>query len=369
MKYDVCIVGAGIVGLAHAYWASKKGFKVIVVEKNATCQGASVRNFGLFWAIGQEEEYRNYVYDSKKVWTEFLSDTNTWHKPTGSLGLVYHADELDLIEEYHELNPDNNHRILSRKQVLQNYPYINKQNLKGALFSENELSLNSREAIPALAKWLTEKYNVEFVFNAIVTGNELPLIYTNKGIIKAKKLVIASGADFEMLYPAVFAEENITKCKLHMLKTEAVLPVISPALYSATSFIQYQSFSKCESLGAIKKRIMEQQLDYFKYGINLLIAQNNDHELIIGDSHQYSDSVSPFNEEQIDDLILSGIKQILPQVNIKISQRWQGVYAKSFDKKFLINKPQKNVLIVNALGGAGMTLSFGLAKKTIRDFM
>lgn len=369
MKYDVCIVGAGIVGLAHAYWAAKKGLNVVVVEKNASCQGASIRNFGLFWAIGQEEEYSKQVATSKKVWNEFLSDTGTWHKATGSLGLAYHADELALIEEYHESNRNEHHRLLSKKEILQAYPYVNPLNLKGALFSGNELSINSREAIPALSQWLTEKYGVHFLFGTMVTGNKLPQVHTNHGTLKAEKLIITAGADFEALYPSVYSEAKITKCKLHMLRTQAVLPEIAPALYCATSFIQYPSFSKCESLPAIKKRMMEQQPDYLKYGINLLIAQNNYQELTIGDSHQYDDSVNPFHDEQIDHLILAGIRQILPQVELKVSQRWQGVYAKSFDQKFLVKKPEKNVLIVNALAGAGMTLSFGIAKKTVKEFM
>jgi len=369
MKYDVCIVGAGIVGLAHAYWAAKKGYTVLVVEKNSSCQGASIRNFGLFWPIGQEEEYRKQVAISKNVWAEFLTDTHTWHKATGSLGLAYHADELNLIEEYHESHEDEHHRIVSKKDILKLHPYVNPRHLKGGLFSRNEFTINSREAVPALSHWLRQKYQVHFLFDTTVTGSKLPQVHTNEGTLKADKLIITSGADFESLYPAVYTEAKITKCKLHMLRTEAVLPRIAPALYCATSFIHYPSFSKCESLDAIKKRMMEEKPGYLKYGINLLVAQNNAHELILGDSHQYSNSVDPFHDEDIDRLILDGIRHILPQVELKISQRWHGVYAKSFDQKFLVRKPEKNVLIVNALGGAGMTLSFGLAKKTVNEII
>ncbi|MDX2173696.1 MAG: TIGR03364 family FAD-dependent oxidoreductase [Bacteroidota bacterium] len=369
MKYDVCIVGAGIVGLAHAYWASKKGLKVLVIEKNNTCFGASIRNFGLFWEIGQEEKYKKLVADSKKVWSEFFHDTGIWYKPLGSLGLAYTNDELELINEFVSLYPNANHQILSKKQIEKKYPFINTTDLAGALYSQNEITINSRETIPSISEWLNKKYNVDFVFNTTAVGIDLPKITTNTGSIKANKIIISSGADFELLYPAIFSEEKITKCKLQMIKTETILPIIEPAVYTTTSFIHYESFSKCKTLEVIKNRIKKEQPDYLTHGINLLIAQNNYNELLIGDSHQYDDSVNPFNSERIDDLFLSGIKKIIPTIDFKIKERWHGVYVKSHSKKFLISKPEENVLIVNALAGAGMTLSFGLAKKTIMEFI
>jgi len=45
IRVDTAIVGAGIVGLAHAYLAAKSGRKVAVFERNPAATGASVRNF------------------------------------------------------------------------------------------------------------------------------------------------------------------------------------------------------------------------------------------------------------------------------------------------------------------------------------
>ena len=51
--YDLAVVGAGIVGLAHAYAAAKRGKRVVVIDRDAQANGASVRNFGFVTVTGQ----------------------------------------------------------------------------------------------------------------------------------------------------------------------------------------------------------------------------------------------------------------------------------------------------------------------------
>jgi glycine/D-amino acid oxidase-like deaminating enzyme len=109
--------------------------------------------------------------------------------------------------------------------------------------------------------------------------------------------------------------------------------------------------------------------EYHRYGIHVMASQNGLGELILGDSHEYGDSVDPFDKESIDDLILKYLRRFLNLDRIPIAGRWHGVYAKHPKESFLIRRPAEGVLAVNAVGGAGMTLSFGLAEEAIRPFL
>src|SRR3954451_8993882 len=100
-EYDVAIAGAGILGLAHAYHLARRGLRVVVFERQPRAQGASVRNFGMIWPIGQPSGplYR-LAFRSRELWLEVLAASGLWHRHCGSLHLAYHEDEAQVLREF-----------------------------------------------------------------------------------------------------------------------------------------------------------------------------------------------------------------------------------------------------------------------------
>src|SRR5271170_6757331 len=52
--FDLAVVGAGIIGLSCARAAALRGLRVVVIDRDAQANGASVRNFGFVTVTGQE---------------------------------------------------------------------------------------------------------------------------------------------------------------------------------------------------------------------------------------------------------------------------------------------------------------------------
>ena len=89
--------------------------------------------------------------------------------------------------------------------------------------------------------------------------------------------------------------------------------------------------------------------------------------LVLGDSHEYGLSVDPFNKQVIDELILTYTQSFLEAPQMEIQERWHGVYAKHPEKPLVVITPADGVRIVASPGGAGMTLSLGVAERSMRE--
>ncbi len=90
-------------------------------------------------------------------------------------------------------------------------------------------------------------------------------------------------------------------------------------------------------------------------------------ELTIGDSHEYGLCVDIFDKPEIDERILEYLATFLQLGRRSIAQRWHGVYAKHSDLPYYRHSPAPGIEIVTATGGAGMTLSFGIAEETMNN--
>jgi FAD dependent oxidoreductase TIGR03364 len=370
MKHaDIAVIGAGIAGLAIAYQFARQGKKVVIFERNSRALGASIRNFGLVWPIGQQAgEHYQRAMASRRIWKELAAATGLECNETGSLHLVYEKDELAVLEEFVQAAPGNGYscELLTPQQVSARSSAVKTAGLLGAMYSSTEMTVNPREASARIAAWLEEQLSVTLRFNTAVNGISMPFIQTGEESWKVDKVFLCSGADFETLYPQEFAQTGITKCKLQMMRT---IPQpnnwqLGPALCAGLTLLHYSAFNTCSSLPALRRRVQAEMPQYLQWGVHVLVSQNGGGELTIGDSHEYGPDFVPFDKEFINDLILQYLHTFLQAPSFAIQERWHGIYPKLTNGQTnLVFQPEKDVTVINGLGGAGMTLSFGLAEE------
>src|SRR5580704_11616135 len=366
---DVIVVGGGIVGLAHAWSAVRRGKSVRVFERSRRGEGASIRNCGMIWPIGQPAgPCHAAALRSRELWLELQNAAGIWVNECGSIHLAHRADEWAVLTEFAQRAPalGYNVRLMTAKEVSAATPAANPDGLLGGLWSPTELCVDPREAIASMADWLHERHGVEFHFNTLVRAADERGIETADGRrFDAARTIICNGADFEILFPDVLAASGLRRCKLQMMRTEAQPGGwrIGPHLASGLTLRHYRNFDICESLAAVKRRVAEESPELDRYGIHVMVSQNRIGEAVLGDSHEYNEVISPFDKAEIDRLMLRELLAVFRLQSWTIAERWSGIYAKQASEPQFVAEPLPGVSIVTATGGAGMTMSFGLAEK------
>jgi FAD dependent oxidoreductase TIGR03364 len=370
-RADVAVVGGGILGLAHAYVLARKGKRVVLFEKGTVATGASIRNFGMIWPIGQPAgEMHEIALRSRGIWLEVLKAAGLSYRPTGSLHVAHCPDEAEVLREFAEIGPGAGYACewLGREETLKRSDAIREENLRGSLWSDTELTVDPREVVAKLPGYLRE-IGVECRYGAAVTRIELPVVETALERWHVDAAVVCGGDDFQTLYPLVFAGSGLTRCKLQMMRTAPQTGAwqLGPALAAGLTLRFYKAFAICSSLARLKARIAAEKPEYERWAIHVLASQTADGAITLGDSHDYGLDVMPFDRTEVDELILSEARTFMKLPSWEIAERWHGVYSLHPSRPFFDAEPAAGVRIVTAPGGSGMTLSFGLAARTAEE--
>lgn len=371
MTKSVNIIGSGILGMAFARAFAIKGYTVNVFERSEKPTGSSIRNFGMVWPIGQHKNgLLNRAMRTREIWKEVCDDAKIWYKESGSLQLLCNPIEISMGQEFYDeekaARPDLEFYTLSQVQSL--VPFINKQFVRGALFSPTEIIVEARTAIREIPEYLHRKYNVNFHFNTTIVrceGNTLTCNYGTQ--YQGDITILASGYETQLLFPDIFNAAPITISSLNMLRSHPISDTI-PALCAGLSFLHYPSYEVCKSMDEYKNYCENEFPLQLQNGVHLLVSQNPNGQLTIGDSHHYGMHHDPFQSDTVDQSILDYMQRVIQPIHFGIAQRWTGQYLKLTNgKSEWFEQIQPGVFLANGPGGAGMTLGWGMAEECVES--
>jgi FAD dependent oxidoreductase TIGR03364 len=362
------VIGSGIVGLALALALARRDRQVTVFETDASPRGASARNFGTLWPIGQPAGPRRLLaLESLALWRQVLRSAKAWWSSSGSTHLAYHEDELRVLREFAADASRDGFAcsLLDPAETVERQSRIRSERLLGSLASPHEVQVNPRQLLVQLPQWLTERWGVRFERDTRVTSCSDGTVRSGRRTWKADHVWLATGSDLRTLYPEAFAALGLRRCKLQMLRTAPLSWRVDTILAAGLTLGHYESFAACPGIHALKARLQREWPVHVAYGVHVLVAQHDTGHLVIGDSHEYDDHVTPFDKPEIDKLVLGYLDTFLNIGPVPIVERWNGVYVKHPREPFCVTHPEPDTTAVSALGGHGMTLSFGLAEQTV----
>lgn len=376
-KYDLIIVGSGVLGTFHAYHALQKGMSVAILEKNTKPEGATVRNFGQVVPSGMDRKWQNFGRESLNIYKDIQSQFDINLRQNGTIYLASNEEEMQLIEELHQINISNDYEsnLLTKDQCMAKYDGLRSDYCKGGLFFPQEVTVEPSTMIYKLHQFMIANLGLELYTNTTVihTENRLDEVVATTAIgttYRASKIIICNGSDFKILYPEIYNNSDLIVSKLQMLQTKPQNNYkLNGSILTGLTIRRYESFEECKSYHAIK---LKEDADSFekKYGIHILFKQAMDGSVILGDSHEYAsasaiDSLGFDLNMDIDNFMIEEAKKIIDLPTYEIQHRWFGMYSQCKTKDIFEHTVGENIHIVTGIGGKGMTGSAGFAKHNI----
>lgn len=368
-KYDVVIVGGGIVGLGVALAATKAQKTVCVIDRDARANGASIRNFGFITISGQKAgAHWARARRSRDIWAEVADLAGIQVLQRGLVMPAYRPEACDVLHGFLATDMGAGCRLLSRDEAIAKLPPLRQDGLLDVLYSPHELRVESREALPKIAAWLEKHHGVEFRWCTAARDVTADGVVTAAGMVKGESIVVCPGDDFSTLFPELIASRDLTKCTLQMLRmTAANMPVFASAMMSDHSLARYEGFAQLECAQPLIARLDAEAAAIRAAGVHLITVQSADGSLIVGDSHSYGPQPDPFARADFDDLILQVFDEVLDLPARKVTERWCGSYTSSATRTILVERPAQNIRLVMVTGGTGASTGFALAEQVIAD--
>jgi FAD dependent oxidoreductase TIGR03364 len=377
---DLVIVGAGVVGLAHAVEAVARGLTVTVLERDERAVGASVRNFGHGCLTTQTGDALAYAARGRDTWLRLGKEAGFGVAECGTVVVARSDEERAALEELASVRGDDV-ELLDPAGVTARVP-VAPGSLHGGAFLPRDLRVEQRRAVGAIAARLAEQPGAEIRFGTPLLGIEggagptgtgstgagftgteddgPVVVRTGRGDVRARQVLLCVGHDLDRVVPDLADEAGLRRCVLQMLQVRPVTPVtVGPAVLTGSSMLRYPALSGTAGAAALRARWRTERPELLDAVVNHMLTQLPGGDLVVGDTHAYDRTPAPWGDESLDELLLTETRALLG-TDVRVTRRWQGVYADA-PGEFLVRPAGPATTAVSVTSGIGMTTAFGLA--------
>ena len=363
-RFDLVVAGAGIVGLAHALAAARRGLRVAVVERDARASSASIRNFGFVTISGQDEgATRDRALRSRNIWEEVALAAGIPVLQRGALVAARREEAMEALGQFAASPMGAGCTLLDATAARARLPAS--RDVLGALWSPHELRIEAREALPAIARWLQERHGVTFLWQAEMAGVQDGVLSHAGGRLEGDAVVVAPGANVSALAPELARRVKLRICKLQMMRLASPGFALPGVVMSDLSIARYGGFAAQPGAARLRARLERECARQLEHGVHLIVAQGADGALVVGDSHHYGDAADPFASAAVDELILDELRALFDIPVPRVLERWNGYYPVADVAPLVSEEIAPRVRLVSVTSGTGMSTAFAIGEETV----
>ncbi|MCH8004422.1 MAG: N-methyl-L-tryptophan oxidase [Nanoarchaeota archaeon] len=193
MEYDIVIVGAGVMGAATAFYLSKYGKKILLLDQfrvKNTLNSSQDYSRVFRYEYGDDEFYTNLAVESLKLWKEFERETGRqFYFQCGEL-LIAESKENYALKCYKTLKKlDHPVDLLDEKDLKKRFPQFS---AKLGVLDHHGGVLEASSVVESFVE-RAKKNGVLILENAKVIRIENDTVFLDGKNIKFKKLVVTCG--------------------------------------------------------------------------------------------------------------------------------------------------------------------------------
>lgn len=321
-------MGAGLLGLAHAHEALRRGLSVVVLERDPRALGASVRHSGhLSFSTLAGGTALDGAVAARERWLELAQRAGMHIEQSGTVIVARRQEELALMEPV-AAESARAARMLTAVEVGALAP-VSLAGVLGGFHGSCDLRLDPRSVAAALARLLAHDSRVRVEWGANVHEVEPGIVHAGPLRVRARAIVVCPGADDRTLPPALRpARVADPPGQLQMLRLAAPGGRrYGPALANGFSLLHQPAFGIGEGARELRARLELERPSWVEGRLDLLVAQLPDGDLVVGSTQAYTGTWAPYLQERLCRLLLDGVRELLG-TEPAVIRRWRIAQAR-----------------------------------------
>ena len=364
--FHLAVIGAGILGLAHALAAARLGKRVVVIDRDPRANGASIRNFGFITITGQQRgQVWRRARRSRDIWAAIAPVAGLQIEQRGLWVNLRRPHAVQVAHAFLATEMGEGCRLLGPNEIA-HLPFP-AQSLAGVLYSAHDLRVESRLALPRLAAWLQRRHGVTFQYGVAAHSALPPIIETSRGPVAAEAVVVCPGDDLTTLFPEHIADRGVQRCSLSMLRLADPGYRLPCTVMSDLSLVRYLGYAELPEALALRAELQAMDGPALAHGVHLIVTQGADGTLVVGNSHGYGPVADPFMSADVETLILDEFRAALGRPAPPVVERWTGSYASAEGLSMFVDAPAPGVRLVMVTSGTGASTAFAIAEEVVGE--